>query len=352
MPRIEYIPKKFSPARLELIDQAEAMCSDYARQGYDLTLRQLYYQFVARGIIPNKDTEYKRLGDIVNDARLAGLIDWRHITDRGRNLQAIQHWNDPADIVRDAGGWWATDRWSTQPTRVECWVEKQALEGVIGGVCNRNDVPYFACKGYTSQSEMWGAAQRIGRHLARGQNVVILHLGDHDPSGIDMTRDIRDRLAMFVKRDEARVGIAILRRHVAASTLDPAADDYLTEGTRILDEEHTTWATLTVDRIALNMDQIRQYDPPPNPAKVTDSRYHDYRYHFGDECWELDALEPSVLVALIEDGITDNRDADLWDEATDEQEHHRSILRRASKHWDGVARFIDGIDTPPTKETA
>lgn len=54
-------------------------------------------------------------------------------------------------------------------------------------------------------------------------------------------------------------------------------------------------ASVEVRRLALNMEQVRKYDPPPNPAKVTDSRFAAYCDQFGDESWELDALSPKVV---------------------------------------------------------
>jgi hypothetical protein len=135
--KIEYIPKNFTPGSLAIIARAEAICTEYQAQGYDLTLRQLYYQFVARGYIPNKDTEYKRLGSIINDARLAGQLDWDFIVDRTRNLRTLGHWDDPSDIVDSAAESFRVDKWSTQPTRIEVWIEKDALVGVLDAVWPR-----------------------------------------------------------------------------------------------------------------------------------------------------------------------------------------------------------------------
>ena len=159
--------------------------AEYAAQGYDLTLRQLYYQFVSRDLLPNRQSEYKRLGDIINDARLAGLVDWEAIVDRTRNIRALSHWSDPASIVKAAANSFAVDKWADQPKRVEVWIEKDALVGVFEPVCEELDVPLFSCRGYTSQSEVWGAAQRLEKYLMADQEVVILHIGDHDPSGLD-----------------------------------------------------------------------------------------------------------------------------------------------------------------------
>lgn len=298
-----------------IVEQAEAICDEMTRQGYTLTLRQLYYQFVRRALIPNNQQSYNRLGAIVNRARMAGLLDWWHIEDRGRALMGTSHWDSPADIINSVAGGYRIDKWSDQPRRVEVWVEKEALAGVIGRTAAREDCPYFACKGYTSQSAMWEAGQRIARHLRNGQAVTILHLGDHDPSGIDMTRDIMDRLRLFVESD---VPNAVLWRVEDATDGEP----------------------LEVRRIALNMPQVLQYNPPPNPAKMTDSRVEEYLALHGDESWELDALEPATLDALITEHIEGVRDDDLWQARVEQEREERQLLAATRDRWDELVQVL------------
>jgi hypothetical protein len=201
MARIRY--EKWAPKgeSLAIISYANQIAIDYTNQGYDLTLRQLYYQFVARDLLPNTQKSYDRLGQLVNRARLAGLLDWDYLVDRTRNIRSVSHWENPSDIIDTVSRQFRLDKWTDQPTRVEVWVEKEALAGVVQRVADRNDVAWFSCRGYVSQSEMWAAAQRLFGYIAAGQNVIVLHLGDHDPSGIDMTRDITDRLKMFLTQD-------------------------------------------------------------------------------------------------------------------------------------------------------
>ena len=291
MPAICYRPKKFNEDRKDKIAKANAIIEEYRQQGFELTLRQLYYQFVSRDFIANNQREYKNLGDIINDARLAGLVDWLAIVDRTRNLQALANWETPAEIVEACAKQFRIDKWKEQQFRVECWIEKDALVGVIEGVCNELDIDYFSCRGYTSQSEMWVAAQRLAKYQKKAQVPLILHLGDHDPSGKDMTRDITDRLSEF------------------------------------------SYSTIEVKRLALNMDQITQYDPPPNPAKITDSRAEKYIEEFGEESWELDALEPAVIAQLIRDAVEEVRDQGQWDEAVAEEEKQKEQLAKVSAKW-------------------
>lgn len=305
MPLIQYINKKFSGKSQGLIVKASEIIEEYRDQGFSLTLRQLYYQFVARDLIENTQRSYKRLGDVLNNARLAGYIDWNAIVDRTRNLKAVPHWPGPADMVETCVEQFSIDKWEEQPHRVEVWIEKDALVGVIERVCKKNDVPYFSCRGYNSQSEMWRASQRLKAYSEDfDQDPIILHLGDHDPSGKDMTRDTYDRLYLFTGDNRS---------------FEPMVD---------------------VKRIALNMDQIERYGPPPNPAKVTDSRARAYISEYGHESWELDALEPSVMEELIQGEIDAVRDSQRWDEAVQEEEDYRESLKLVSENWEGVMGFL------------
>lgn len=302
MPKICYVERNFSPATLEIIRKAEELATDYANQGYDLTLRQLYYQFVARGWLANKDTEYKRLGSIVSDARRAGLIDWDHIVDRTRHLRTQDAWDGPAQIVGACASQFDVDFWKDQVYRPEMWIEKDALVGVLEQACEEWQVPYFSCRGYVSDSEAWGAARRLRVYKRDGYTPIVFHLGDHDPSGIDMTRDIRDRLAMFSGHD------------------------------------------IEVRRIALTMAQIEEVNPPPNPAKITDSRFTQYQELYGDESWELDALDPAYINNLVAEHIRELIDQQHWDASIAAREEGRAELRNVSENWVSCTDYLDGME--------
>lgn len=295
-PKIRYEQHAFKSATLETIAQANRIIETYRAQGYDLTLRQLYYQFVSRDLIANKQPEYKRLGDVISKARRAGLIDWNAIIDRTRNLQSLSTWESPEAIIDAVSEQFRYNRWLTQPCYVEVWFEKDALMGVFERVANRYRLPFFSCRGYTSDSEVWGAAQRLASK--KGQKKIILHFGDHDPSGIDMTRDIGDRLRLF--------GVG----------------------------------KLDVRRLALNMNQVEQYNPPPNPAKETDSRFAGYSALHGDESWELDALEPTVLAALVESQMSTIIDLAAWDAEVEREQQAKGELAAISARYADVADLV------------
>ncbi len=295
MPRINYIDKNFRKDKLLLIDKINEVIRNYIAQGYSLTLRQVYYQLVARAVIENNEKSYKNIGNLISDARLAGLIDWNSIEDRTRNMRGNSHWSSPCSIINSAAYSYHMDHWEGQEYYVEVWVEKDALIGIVGQICGQLDVNFFSCRGYVSQSEMWGAAQRLKSRQDQGQNVVLLHLGDHDPSGKDMSRDIQDRLRIF--------------------------EAYNVE----------------FHRLALNMNQIEKYNPPPNPAKLTDSRATQYIDEFGYDSWELDALEPQVISDLIESNVKKYRNERLYNKILEREKKEKSLLSDISVNWNGIS---------------
>lgn len=298
-----YVPKRFTNAHKSVIARANAILEEYTAQGFVLTLRQLYYQHVARGYIANNMREYKRLGDILGDARLAGLVDWEHIEDRTRSLKELTHFSGPQDALDRLAGWYHIDLWANQQYRPEVWIEKDALAGVITGVCQENDVPYFSCRGYTSLSEMWRASERLRGYARFSQTPYIIHFGDHDPSGIDMSRDIMARL------------------------------------------RETFMADCDFHRVALTMAQVEEYSPPPNPAKVTDSRFQAYLRKYGDESWELDALEPTKFRELIEAELKGLRDEKVWKEDVKAKEQVRKQLQSVAKDWNEIGGMRNRLAT-------
>lgn len=317
MPKIAYLNTNLRRSTWATIYKANEILEDYTRQGFRLTLRQLYYQFVSRGFIPNNMREYKKLGSAINDGRMCGYIDWNHIEDRTRNLEHLPHWANPADIIDTVSRQYNVDLWEDQDYRVEVWVEKDALAGVIEPTCDQWDVPFLSCRGYTSQSEMWTAGMRMVEHINNDQKIVVLHLGDHDPSGIDMTRDIKEQLFTFI-------GSHIAGKYGGTINFNQFSEHF------------------ELRRIALNWDQIEEYDPPPNPAKLSDSRAADYVMRFGHESWELDALEPAVLAGLIADNVEPLIDEDKWTAAVERQQRDRQHLTEVSNRWDEVEELIEG----------
>lgn len=245
--------KRFTETSLARIDLCNEIIDDYLSQGLRLTLRQLYYQLVTRNAIVNREQDYKNLGTLVSDARLAGLMDWEAIEDRVRQPRRASEFANLDELVQAALDSYRLPRWATQKRYAELWVEKDALAGVLEPLSREYHVTLMVNRGYSSQSAMYESAQRF---MATDKPGVLFYLGDHDPSGEDMVRDIQARLDLF-------------------------------------------GADVTVIKIALTRAQVDQYQPPPNPAKITDSRAAAYIALHGPSSWEVDALPPNVLADIV-----------------------------------------------------
>ncbi len=294
-----YKPHRFNAKASATLDQAKIIVDKFAKRGLKLTLRQLYYQFVAASLIPNTERDYKRLGRIITNGRESGELDWLMIEDRGRAAYGPSSCEKTSEVLDGIERRIKFDQWARQETYLEVWVEKSALEGVVAAPCNERDVTYMACKGYLSASEVWRAGLRFQKAIKRGKKPVLIHLADHDPSGIHMTVDNRQRVRLFAESRD-----------------------------------------IEVRRIALNMDQIEQYSPPPNPAKQSDSRYIRYSKAHGEQSWELDALDPEVLHKLILDTIDEYRDKEIWDRVLRYQKEARRELKTLGLEWHNVRELL------------
>lgn len=291
-----FVERNFSAKSLDIIETANAIIDGYLKQGLRLTLRQLYYQFVSHHGLANEQKSYKRLAEIVSDARLAGLIDWDAIEDRGREPMVPADWDAPQDLIRQYTASFRRDRWIGQDVYVELWVEKQALAGVLWPIASRWHVPLVVNKGYSSSSAMYDSARRILRRTdvqdVYDRPCIVIYIGDHDPSGEDMVRDVYDRLNLL-RGDRGR--------------------------------------EIEVRKLALTMEQIEQYKPPPNPAKVTDSRAAAYRKRHGDSSWEVDSLDPATFRRLIDSEMRRLIDMERMDRVIAQEKVDKRSLEDAAQ---------------------
>ena len=289
-----FIPKKFSGAHKQVIKQANQIIKEYQEQGYTLTLRQIHYQFVARDLYENTPQNYKRLGTILDAARKAGLVDWDAIEDRTRALRRINVWDKPESALERIAKQFKLDPWDEQPVlrRIEVWVEKDAAVGIVEPTCNALRLPYFSCRGYSSSSGLYEAGKRLQAYRRAGYETIVLYLGDHDPSGVYMTETAEQRVSMYAGHE------------------------------------------IDFRRIALTIPQIEEHRPPPNYAKEADSRYKRYVSEFGTEdCWELDALSPSTVDAIIRAEIDPLIDTEAWDATIKREVEHRETLNEIISDW-------------------
>lgn len=289
-----YVPWRPNKETKQLVAFINGLIDSYLAQGFKLSVRQLYYQLVARDMIANTEQSYKRVASIINDGRLAGLIDWDAIEDRNRDIEQRPRWISGSQLLDLCAKQFHMDLWQGQQHRVFVIVEKAALGGVLDGVCRKWDVPLLAARGYPSVSIVREMVMDHLRPAARNNQLpIVLHLGDHDPSGIDMTRDLQDRFQLFMGASE-----------------------------------------FELRRIALTRDQIDETNAPPNPAKTTDARFRNYAIEHGDESWELDALEPSYLVQLVEGHIESAVDDVEWQARVQQIEYVRDRLQEVADTFD------------------
>ena len=288
----------------ELLQQIVSIVESYQDQGITLTSRQLYYQLVSRDVIPNAEETYKRICTFLTDARYAGLIDWEAIEDRGRTPEKHSEWENIMQIIKTATQSYRLPRWSDQDFYVELYCEKQAMESVLKPVANKYHIYFGVNKGYSSASTMYDLAKRIEEKIGEGKKAVILYLGDHDASGLDMVRDIRKRITEFLENGN--------------------------EFTSDIDEDDEN-SSFRIVPLALNMTQIKRYNPPPNPAKQTDPRSKWYISEYGNKSWELDALEPKVLIAIAETGIRKHLDLNKYDQWVIREDKEKIALENFGK---------------------
>ncbi|MFV5640697.1 hypothetical protein [Acinetobacter oleivorans] len=295
MSKVCFIPKEFRRSSLELIHFMNDLIESYQDQGYVLTVRQLYYQLVARDVISNDLNSYKRVAAMINDAKLAGLIDWDAIEDRTRDFITRTRWLSASHILNATIHNFHMNMWAEQDHQVYVIVEKEALVGVLERTCRNYDVPLLAARGYPSSSVLYDFAKNHIVNKPTHKSHIIIHLGDHDPSGLDMTRDLDERIRLLSHGE----------------------------------------SYLKIKRVALNYEQIEELQPPKNPAKDTDSRFKEYRKRYGESSWELDALSPEFLNDLVSSNIKKYIDQDAWDLRASKIRAVKNKLQQVSDDFEG-----------------
>ena len=276
--------KRLQKKRRHLLDEAIKIIEKYERGKYYITVRQVFYQMVTLDLIDNNKKEYDRIVEILVDGRMLGEINWNTIVDRARRRVMPGQFSSMKRFVGAVKDSFRKPRWEDQVHYIEVMVEKEALAGILEPIAEEYHVSLIANKGYSSASAMHEAAMRIKGKMDEGKICHVLYLGDHDPSGVDMGRDIRDRLTEFECKVE-------------------------------------------VERIALTMEQIMEYSLPPNIVKKTDSRSAEYVKKYGNKSWELDALNPEILTNLLESGILAYLDEGKYHEMEKQEDAERTRLQ-------------------------
>lgn len=321
--------------KTELLREIVSICEEYDKGGYTLTLRQLYYQLVSKDAIPNHDKVYKKLSSLKDEVVYSGVVDWDIFEDRGR-VPNIPYFEDSVkDALERTVDSFRLDRQANQPTHVEVWTEKDAISGILKRITRPFGITLVVNKGYSSSTAMYSAYERFVEKIERRTKVVILYFGDHDPSGLDMIRDIEDRIIyMLINGERLNDSATIIdtwwqrtyKDIYDVARMDGYEDvrnlmnDTYKEGTEELFERGKILLYLkekdlfTVKQVGLTMEQINQYNPPPNPAKITDPRAKGYIDKFGQVSWEVDALKPAIMEDIVRNAISTTIDMDIYND--------------------------------------
>ena len=248
---------------LAMLDVAQ----EVLRETHPMTVRQVYYQLVSRQVIKNNRSQYSAVSNLLRDARKDGVIPWEWIEDRTRRPRPVQMWDDLADFIETVRRAYRRDVWPAQPGYLEVWLEKDALSGIFEDVLQRYGVTLNVGKGYDGWDSIHNAADRY----KDGDGVTVLYFGDLDPSGEDMVRSLRARLAFLDCNPE-------------------------------------------IVKCALTRDDVRRYNLPPDFAKKTDTRRAKFVAEHGDIAVELDALPVAVLRSRLVTEIEARLDLDALEE--------------------------------------
>ena len=266
-------------ATLELIEAARDVIDEAEGQGYRLTLRAVYYGLVSTNSIPNSERSYKSLSDVLSRARWAGMLDMTAIDDLQRVVVRLPAWDGPDDFAEAVVPQYRRDWWADADPRVELWAEKAAVTSIVGPEAKAVGVPFMACRGYASLTALAEAVERWD-----GDTTVIVYVGDLDPSGVDMDRDIECRLSALAEQG------------------------------------------VEVRRVALTREQVEEHNLPPNPTKLTDSRAATWPH--GMDSWELDALPAPVLAGLVRNVLGDLLPEDFEERRGEDQETRDRLRER------------------------
>lgn len=242
-----------------------------------VTLRQLHYRLVAAQLIPNTQTAYKGLSSRTAEARRRGTFP--PLVDRVRAIQCAPWWRDPADALEAITRQYRRDRTEGQAHTIFIGIEKAGLLNQFDAWFGHLGIPVIALGGYSSQTFCDEVAEDV---RSQGRPAVLLYAGDFDPSGEDIDRD-------FVERSDCW--------------------------------EH-------VERVALNADQVLEYDLPPALGKATDSRAQQFVERHGELVQvELDALAPDTLRDLVADALSGWWRTSAYDATISQERQERDALR-------------------------
>ena len=272
-------PKKIRRPRAETLRLWDAIA--LTAHEYDrMTIRQLFYQLVARGEVEKTEAAYKRVADAAAQMRLQGALPYRKIADGTRERRQADLYGGVREALVETQNLYRRNLWRDQAVHVEVWCEKDALSGVLWPVCYAYGVTYVAARGFSSLTLQHESAQAM---IATGKPARVFYCGDWDASGDSMYQGLQRQLQFH-------------------------------------------GADVEVRRLALDRDMVIAYRLPTRPGKETDSRHRKFAAEHGGASVELDALPPSVLVKLVEEAIIGEIDAESWNRLAAVEESERLSL--------------------------
>ena len=276
----------------QLIASILRIVEDYQSQNIVQTLRGYYYDLVSERLIPNTIEIYKRIGKLISDLRYSGHIDWSAMEDRARKKDMASEWESVSNLIKSAVYSYRLPRWKDQDKYIELFTEKDTMYSRLAPLTQKYHIPLCINRGYASSSVIYDLSKRIIEKLEDGKKVVLLYVGDHDPSGLDMIKDIEKRLTEFLEMGR----------------------DYYDADFKIV-------------HVALTKSQIKKYNLPPNPAKVSDPRAKWYIEEHGKISWEVDAMKPQVMRKIVEDEIQNHIDIDKYNVWIDKEKKEKQALK-------------------------
>ena len=269
---------------LRLLERVQEIIKSY---DFALTLRQIYYQLVAKQIIPNQQSYYMKLSRLCVIGRDEGILPEDAFADRLRQIDKPDSYldlDDFMDTVKDA---YRKDKWQNQAAYIEIWTEKDALRSVLTEITYSYDVNLMIVRGQVSRTAIYESYERFAKKIDEGKDCFLYYAGDFDPSGLSI-------YSSLVKR---------IRKH------------------------GNTGKYITFERVALTPAQIEEYNLPSDPAKRKDPNYKRFIDEYGDGVVELDSLPPDVLRNLIKECIEGRLDRGLFEQAQKIEFKEQAILQ-------------------------
>jgi hypothetical protein len=228
-----------------------------------------------------------------------GGLTW--IVDETRGPERAPTWRDPDRFIQVVQRAYRRDYWAMQPKRVEVWSEKGTVRGTLAPVLDRYGVTFRVMHGFSSATAVHDVALET---QSNPQPLTVFYVGDYDPSGLYMSEvDLKKRLARYGQRGMTWGRIALTTRQI---------DRHLTE--------------------EMGFDVATKQD---------DSRYHWFVEHYGERCWELDALNPVDLRRDVERAIRRLIVPELWDRCELIERAECDSLQHVLGNWKQV---ISGQD--------